>query len=488
MIRPQYGRLSVPGRIGIPVLIAGLFLLPHLLVGEEDPLVVSISPAVDGQFELRWNAVPGAAGYRVDWRSDLAAGEWRPAEPAAVWPITETSWAGTIPAGEGRRFYRVVAYSQAGTSRGALLSSATLGEWTAEELAAMLLEAGIPLPAAHGAKAIALTYATVDWDGVTPTVASGALILPRGEDPGPFPLLSYQHTTLIANQDAPSFGGGLEFLIGLAMSADGYVAVLPDYLGRGIAAGFHPYLHAASEATAVIDMLRASRLLCSAESVSLNSQLFLGGYSQGGHATMAAHHMMEENYPEEFPLTAVTPMAGPYSLSQVIFDLMISNEPYDNPAYMAFVLVVYNRIYEIFDSLTLALREPYGTEIPSLFDGNHTADEINALLPTVPAEMFRPEILAEIQAEVNHPLRVALRENDTYRWGPHAPVRLLHCEDDLTIPYENSVLATAYFTEHGEAEVSFFDPRTLPFLDGSHTGCAPWAFLRAREWFAEFRN
>ena len=58
-------------------------------------------------------------------------------------------------------------------------------------------------------------------------------------------------------------------------------------MGLGSSPGFHPYLHARSEATASVDMLRAGRNYCASNNIGLNGQVFLAGYSQGGHTEMA---------------------------------------------------------------------------------------------------------------------------------------------------------------------------------------------------------
>ena len=73
-------------------------------------------------------------------------------------------------------------------------------------------------------------------------------------------------------------------------------------------------MHAESEARSVVDMVLALPAYLSKYGYSWNQQLFLSGYSQGGHGTMAAHQMLEADYPN-IPVTASAPMAGPYDLS-----------------------------------------------------------------------------------------------------------------------------------------------------------------------------
>ena len=53
---------------------------------------------------------------------------------------------------------------------------------------------------------------------------------------------------------------------------------MPDYIGMGDSPGFHPYVHAKSEATASIDMVRAAREYLSTTNFVDNNELFLTGY------------------------------------------------------------------------------------------------------------------------------------------------------------------------------------------------------------------
>jgi hypothetical protein len=54
--------------------------------------------------------------------------------------------------------------------------------------------------------------------------------------------------------------------------------------------------------------------------VGLDGRLFLIGYSQGGHATAAAHRELEARHANEFTVTAAAPMAGALDLSGTALD------------------------------------------------------------------------------------------------------------------------------------------------------------------------
>ena len=106
--------------------------------------------------------------------------------------------------------------------------------------------------------------------------------------------------------------------------------LMPDYIGMGESPGLHPYCHGESEATATRDMIRAARAFI-ADSLQMidNGELFLTGYSQGGHAAMAAHKYFEDNnLLAEFNVLGSAPCSGPYEMSGAMADTILSPYPY----------------------------------------------------------------------------------------------------------------------------------------------------------------
>ena len=299
--------------------------------------------------------------------------------------------------------------------RGATLSVTQVEIHSAEKITSDLQAIGVPLSARFSVAIYRLVYETVDPFGAV-TRASGALLIPTPAAHA-LPLVSYQHGTIVQHVKAPSLGGA-ERLIGLIFAADGYMAAMPDLLGLGDSPGLHPYLHAAASASAVIDMLRATVDFAAANERALNGKLFLAGYSQGGYTAMAAHRVLESEYADEFVVTASAPMAGPYDLSGVMAEVVLGHEPYPSPYFLPYTLLAYNAIYRLFERPSDYLTSPYDTQIPPLFDGGHSAGEINSLLPSIPRNMVRPEVLAAFESDPNHPFRTRLRENNVYDWAP----------------------------------------------------------------------
>ncbi len=324
-----------------------------------------------------------------------------------------------------------------------------------------------------------ITYETIDNNGDV-TLASGALAIPNVEN-NFLPLLSYQHGTQLERDGVASIYGF--DVVSMWLGTSGYVTALPDYLGLGVSELFHPYMIYEASAISVIDMLRASREFCYLNNINLNEQLFLIGYSEGGYTTMAAHKMIEENLSDEFNITASAPAAGPYDLSTVMVDLMLSFVPYGQPYYLPYTVLAYQDKYNVVDNLNEYFTDYYAETLPLLFDGYHSAGQINDIMPSIPIEIFRPEVIDDFSNNMNHPLRLRLAENDLYDWAPNSPMKIFHSEEDELVPIENSENAYMNFVFNGAPNIDF---EHGPW--GSHQDAAPFILLGAATWFNDLMH
>jgi hypothetical protein len=345
------------------------------------------------------------------------------------------------------------------------------------ELEADFSDIEIPLDIIYDVSLYRVEYHTVDPHNV-PTIASGVIALPL-DQPGPLPFFSFQHGTILRRTSVASVNGF--DVISMWLGGRGYITVLPDFLGLGVSEMLHPYMVSIPSATAVVDMIRAGRHLCDSLNFSFSEQLFLSGYSEGGYVTMAAHKYIEEELAEEIQVTASAPCAGPYDLSTVMYDLMMTPEPYGSPYYLPYTVLAYDDVYELFTSPSEYFIPPYDTLLPPLFDGNHSGNEVNNVMPAIPMDIFLPEFVEEITSDPEHPLRQALQENDVYPWVPHAHVTLLHSIDDELVPVENTLNTYDYFIEHGAENVEIYVDNL-----GSHGQAASILLLAAIAWTEEF--
>ncbi|MCB0636640.1 MAG: hypothetical protein KDC54_08485, partial [Lewinella sp.] len=201
----------------------------------------------------------------------------------------------------------------------------------------------------YGIDMYKVTYTTPDAFGALDT-ASGLLVVPILEEESALPLLVYQHGTVTGPSDVPSnLQGGWE--LAAITGGMGYASLAPDYLGLGESRGFHPYVHAATEASAGLDMIRAVKSYAPEMDLYLNEQLFLTGYSQGGHASMALHRSLELDHSDEFTVTAASHLSGPYSISGTMRDLILSDEAYGYVAYLPNTILSYHTVYGLYEGL-----------------------------------------------------------------------------------------------------------------------------------------
>ena len=330
-----------------------------------------------------------------------------------------------------------------------------------------------------------IDYNTIDPAG-NPALASGLIILPV-DSTKLFPLLSWHHGTVLKKTNAPSHLQG-DFQGGLIFATDGYVVACPDYLGIGDGTHLHPYLHAPSEATAVIDMLRATRLFCKEQGYTLNEQLFLAGYSQGGHVTMAALKTIEEQYSTEFTVTACSPMAGPYDLSETQLNFVMRDSAYPIPCILPYILFAYNNVYQMYPDLRSVFLPQYYDELKEYFNDSpaYECDAVDNVWPPskIPSVVLRPEIIESVKQDPDCPIVLALEENNLYDWAPKSPIHLCHCDADDIVSYQNSVVAYNSFVKNGSTNIEL----VMPLHGGTHETCVIPSLIDAITWFGSLKQ
>lgn len=358
--------------------------------------------------------------------------------------------------------------------RGKILDSVLKVQYGLETLRLALNAGGIDIgiELKFGVEAYRIIYQTVDTNGNI-TQASGALFLPK--EAGNCPLLSLQHGTVVL-QNRVASETPLLSPESFILASEGSAVCVPDYLGLGESPGIHPYLHAQSSADAVIDFIRACKTFCSRQNLTLNSQLFLAGYSEGGYVTLVTQKELEENYSSEFNITAVAPMAGPYDLKNTALHILRQNN-YSTPGYIAYLIVAYNHIYNwnrldnIFDPL-------FAGSIESLFTGDYSMGEINARLPENMNELLTQSFIIGMLNGSDTQVISALEENSLLDWTPKAPIRFYHGDSDKTVPYFNAETAAQSLRENGGNDVE-----VVTIYGGDHgTSLLPCIAL-AHEWF-----
>lgn len=438
-----------------------------------------------------WSSLGDGWAYTPQVRDLLVGSEWEAVATRYRWPIPRTRWtdAGALQRAS-EKMYRVIAEEVKPPDRGKLLGSELMH--VIRNTRARLGQASYPTEDVKwGVEIHKIVYETVDPFGLV-TSASGALIVPTGTEKT-LPLMSWQHGTEIYKGSPPSSldsfpseSNSYYHNLGIFYASSGYVTAMPDYLGLGVSPGLHPYLHAKTEASAVIDMLRAARVFCDENGIALNSQLFLAGYSQGGHATVAAHREIESNHTDEFSVTASAPMAGPYDMSGSL-DHLLTNLNYPTPMSFAYALAAWLPIYNLADTLETFFSDTYDGRLVPRLDGRSTFDQVDAAMAPTVAQALDPAFHDAIRNDENHPFRLAAADNDLLDWTPEAPVRLFHCAGDQDVPYWNSEAALNEYKSRGACCVDLFDP-TPPGVIWGHQNCYRPSIIGAKKWFDSLKE
>ena len=368
-----------------------------------------------------------------------------------------------------------------------LVSATLLGNKTASELIAQF---NVPF-IQFDIKYYKVLYTTPDVHGVLDT-ASGLLAVPI-DDQRCFARLVYQHGTSGSRQDVPSVNvqQNGEGIIGWLFAGLGYITLMPDYLGLGASRGFHPYVHAATEASAALDMLRATTDYLGQIPVNRNHQLFITGYSQGGHGAMALHRAIEKDSTKEFSVVAAAPMSGPYSIGEAMHNLILSDQVYFYPAYIPNTALSYQTAYgNIFTQLTDIFKPSYAALIDKFWKNEITLSTLNDELIKMlvlnegasrPIKMLQDTTIEAVMNNPNHPINVALRANNTYNnWLPKAPMRLFYCMADDQVPFQNSVIARDSLTVVGAPNFQALDVNP----SANHNGCVVPALTNTIFFFA----
>jgi len=280
--------------------------------------------------------------------------------------------------------------------------------------------------------------------------ASGLVAFPDTEKG--MPILNFNHGTTSLHSDAPTEDLFQYSFFSNAASA-GYIFVIPDYLGFGISDNIvHPYYRSDITGQTVVDMIRATKELAREEGYNFNGDVFLSGYSEGGFATMSAHHNLENNNYSGINLVASAPAAGGYDIIGML-DYFLSKETYHVPYYIAYVAMGYKTSYDWDLPLSAIFNEPYASIIPDYFNGKYSGYEINSVLTDdlslLLTSNFRNNIYSDSDLKV---IVDAFEENSLDNWVPKTKMLMYHGTSDITVPYQNSVDTYNNFISNGASQ------------------------------------
>jgi predicted esterase len=342
-------------------------------------------------------------------------------------------------------------------STGTLLKTDELGTLAAEQLRGLLLQ--VPeiaqLPSAErdalaaelqsSVRVLVFEYSTTGPKGESRKASALAMLPARPS--AAVATVAYLHGTSTERGDVPSNPAYDEnALPALLFAARGRVVIAPDYQGLGKSdLAYHPYLHRDSLAAAGRDALVAALELARQNALSLNGDLFVIGYSEGGFAAAALQRQLGQTPLRSLTLRSALSIAGPLDLPASV-QAALGSDPASGresgrSVYTAFTVWAYQRIYgDLYTQAAEVFNPPYVGQLDALFDGTRGADVIGPALPASPRELLTPAALA---ATLNGSNRIAarIRENDVIDVNPATPLISCHGTADDTVPYQVTVSA-----------------------------------------------
>lgn len=338
-----------------------------------------------------------------------------------------------------------------------------------------------------------MRYQTVGGHG-EPTDTGGVIMLPGGSEAacsGPRPVLLYAHGTVLDKNFSMARLNGEARLIAAMFVAQGYIVVAPDYAGYGASSlPYHPYLNADQQAADMADALRAARASFGRLGVRASARLYLTGYSQGGFVALATQRAMQEQYGDEFKVTAAAGLSGPYALLQMADDIFAGRPNTGITAYLPLLTtagqksgaVLYTSPAEVYearyaDGIETVLPATERTDelikagkLPSgaLFAGDSQPQGAgagtyfgdrnlvrtsyrNAYLQDMEAHPCGADRSHPLDCQTGNRLRQWLQRNDLRSYQPRSPLLLCGGQRDPVVPFANASEAYDYFAAHQAA-------------------------------------
>lgn len=308
-------------------------------------------------------------------------------------------------------------------------------------------------------------------------------------------MVADDHGTIFANAEAPSViadsSGAPDGSAIILTSIGGFATLQPDYIGFGDSSEhYHPFVLKDSLANATVDFIKQVKVFASDNNITLNNQLFLTGYSEGGYASMATLKKIEEEQLTDLTVSLAAPMAGPYAL-KLMADGTLSQPALSVPSFMANIGYAYAKANN--EELNSVINEPFASKLPTLLNGDLDRSKIDPELTTVTTGangLFVQSFVTNYFTDDTHWFKEAAIKNNLHTWAPTTAVRLVHCEGDDVIPYAISQLTEGTMQALGAADVQLVPVETALGLDTKlgHATCGSAAYGVATTIFATVRK
>lgn len=391
-------------------------------------------------------------------------------------------------------------------NRGDIISSEVISDWDTEEATEQywnIINGFIPDDSRDSLKVVftnmfhsmmvdkkiisyRIVYKTIDHYG-NPTQASGLVIIPKKNDGNcKLPIFYYGHGTAFERYSIPSRPenwGSERFFVYLS-AAMNFIGVAPDYYGLGDRPGFHHHNSAQTNSTSGIDMIRAARKLVTQEGGSYNEQVYVSGYSEGGHNAMAMIKMIhEQQLRSEFNIISAGCGSGAYDTYDLQYHYILDNPYYPTRSYILYIVGTCEDIYG--NIINEDLGETYNTYLNSPYDTLYVQhllgqDGNMGWVPLPWTSLFSPGVIDAVASNPEHPLRQCLKQSAVYDWANPYHTGLYYVRTDEQVYWKNAPKAKLaqwkyipWYKFWDKARIATFDMTAGGAVDNHFIGAVP---------------
>ena len=324
----------------------------------------------------------------------------------------------------------------------------------------------------EGITAYNIVYQSVDPYG-EPAMLSAAIVLSddivQSKEARGFML--YNHVTIFRADECPTHGN---IAIEKKMVKSGLFVVSADNYGFGTTEQKNQaYCLTDANAQASIDALLAAKKLLEWKGYKWEDNLFVCGYSQGGHTAMSVLKVLTERYPD-ISVTYTFAGAGPYDIPAT-YSEMVASDMAGLPSTVVSVLLTYNEYCKLDIPRSEMFLEPLLSHLDEwILSKRYTRPQIDSLIGDLAVSQYVTPTIMNLESETSLRIVEALDRNSLCKgWSPRAgeKVMLFHNTSDITVPPVNTENLYHFLQQHGvEVDLYLNDYGTTGAIDAHTVG------------------
>jgi len=219
---------------------------------------------------------------------------------------------------------------------------------------------------------------------------------------------------------------------------DGYITIIPDYLGYGVSQDQIPvYFDQEATANSIRDMVKAVQQFLESRQVTYKKDLYIMGFSQGGHAALSLLHELQSSQPiADLNPKALVSIAGPCDLKENV-DFILKQDKHATSAYISYLFTSLNA-YCWKRDISDFFQPPSSDYIKQYLAKEIDLNTMALNQDTIIQNLMEPHFLQEYLGTGEPEIKSSLRENSDFDFVPRVPVLFIHSTSDEDVPYETA--------------------------------------------------